>query len=348
MSVKQRIIIAVLWTLLILAVLVAVQAGAVHIAPGAFLSSIAAGLGFSWGEHTDMQQAVLTVVRMPRIMVALLAGASLAAGGTAMQSLFRNPLADPSIIGISSGAALMAAVAIVMTHWANVVFGGWASTLALPLAAFAGAVGTTFLVFGIAREGRRTNVAAMLLAGVAIAALTGALTGLLTFTANDAQLRSIVFWMLGSLGGADLNAVWVLLIAVPIPLIILLRMHKPLNALALGEDQARHIGVNAEAMKRRVVLCTALMVGATVALCGVIGFVGLVVPHMLRLAGGADNRFLLPASALGGAVLLVLADTIARTVAAPAEVPIGVITALCGAPVFLYLLIRGKRNLQFA
>jgi iron complex transport system permease protein len=348
MSTRQRIILIVLAALLVLSMLVAVQAGAVHIPPGAFFSSIAASLGLSTGEHSDMQQAVLMVVRLPRVVVSLLAGAALATGGTAMQALFRNPLADPSIIGISSGAALMAAVAIVMTHWANAVFGGWASTLSLPIAAFIGAVGTTFLVFGIAREGRRTNVAAMLLAGVAIAALTGALTGLLTFTADDAQLRSIVFWMLGSLGGAGLNAVWVLLIAVPIPLIILLRMHKPLNALALGEDQARHIGVNAEAMKRMVVLCTALMVGATVALCGVIGFVGLVVPHMLRLAGGADNRFLLPASALGGAVLLCLADTLARTVAAPAEIPIGVITALCGAPVFLYLLVRRKRSLQFA
>lgn len=347
MSNRQRIIFFSLGTLLVLAVLIAVQAGAVHIAPRVFFSSIAASLGLPASAHTGMQQAVVMVVRLPRVLVSLLAGAALATGGTAMQALFRNPLADPSIIGISSGAALMAAIAIVMTHWAGAVFGAWASTLALPVAAFIGAVGTTFLVFGIAREGRRTNVAAMLLAGVAIAALTGALTGLLTFTANDAQLRSIVFWMLGSLGGADLNAVWILLVAVPVPLIILLRMHKPLNAMALGEDQARHIGVDAEAMKRRVVLCTALMVGATVALCGVIGFVGLVVPHMLRLAGGADNRFLLPASALGGAVLLCLTDTLARTVAAPAEVPIGVITALCGAPVFLYLLVRRKRSLQF-
>lgn len=265
-----------------------------------------------------------------------------------MQALFRNPLADPSIIGISSGAALMAALAIVMSHWTSALIGSWTQSLALPVAAFIGAAGTTLFVFSIARDGNRTNVAAMLLAGVAIAALTGALTGLLTFTADDAQLRSIVFWMLGSLGGADINAVWVLLVAVPIPLLILLRMHKPLNALALGEDQARHIGVDAESMKRKVVICTALMVGATVAICGVIGFVGLVVPHMLRLAGGANNRFLLPASALGGAVLLSLADTVSRTIAAPAEVPIGVITALCGAPVFLYLLIRGKRTLHFA
>ncbi len=348
MSTRQRIILFVLAALLVLAVLVAMKAGAVHIPPGAFFSSIAGTFGLSVGIHSEVQQAVLTVVRLPRVLVSLLAGAALASGGTAMQALFRNPLADPSIIGISSGAALLAAVAIVFTHWAGALFGGWASTMALPLAAFIGAVGTTFLVFGIAREGRRTNVAAMLLAGVAIAALTGALTGLLTFTANDAQLRSIVFWMLGSLGGADITAVWILLVAVPIPLFILLRMHKPLNALALGEDQARHIGVDAERMKKVVVLCTALMVGATVALCGVIGFVGLVVPHILRLAGGADNRFLLPASALGGAVLLCGADTLARTVAAPAEVPIGVITALCGAPVFLYLLVRGKRNLRFA
>lgn len=348
MSGRQRIILASLWALLGITVLVSVQAGAVHVPPGAFFSSMAASLGFEATGHTSMQHAVITVVRLPRVAVALLAGAALASGGTAMQALFRNPLADPSIIGISSGAALMAAVAIVLTSWASALLGGWAGTLALPVAAFAGAVGTTFLVFGIARDGSRTNVAAMLLAGVAIAALTGALTGLLTFLASDAQLRSIVFWMLGSLGGSNMQAVWILLVAVPLPLLVLLRMHKPLNALALGEDQARHIGVNAERMKRIVVLCTALMVGATVALCGVIGFLGLVVPHMLRLAGGADNRFLLPASALGGAVLLCLADTIARTIAAPAEVPIGVITALCGAPVFLYLLVRGKRNLQFA
>lgn len=347
MTARQRAIMALLWAALAGTIVIAMYAGAVRVPLRALFSALLEAAGLSPGGHSDVQRTVLLVVRLPRVAVALLAGAALATGGTAMQALFRNPLADPSIIGISSGAAMMAALSIVLVARVAGLPGAWAATWAVPLGAFLGAVGATLLVFGIAKDGRRTSVAAMLLAGVAIAALAGSVTGLLSFMADDSQLRSIVFWMLGGLGGADRAALWVLLVAVPVPLFILARMHKPLNALALGEQQARHIGVDAERMKRVVVVCTALMVGASVALCGVIGFVGLVVPHMLRLAGGADNRFLLPASALGGAVLLCLADTLARTVAAPAEVPIGTITALCGAPVFLYLLIRNKRTLQF-
>ncbi len=338
---RQRLVLWSLGVLLLLAVLLAAGTGAVNISPAA----MGAMLGIGDAPYDARQVAVLQLVRLPRVLVAMLAGAALAVGGAAMQALFRNPLADPSLIGISSGAGLLAAVAITasasLVHWV----GAWAGAVALPLMAFAGALVTALAVFSISRDGGRTSVPAMLLAGIGVTAITSALTGLLTYTATEAQLRSITFWMLGSLGGADRSALWILLVAVPLPLFAVMRSHRQLNTLALGEAQARYLGVDPERVKTVVVLATSVMVGATVALCGVIGFLGLVVPHILRMVGGADNRYLLPGSLIGGAVLLTAADTVARTIAAPAEVPIGVITALCGAPVFLVLLVKRKSTL---
>ncbi len=337
---RQARILLVCGVALVAAALLAVSVGAMPVKPAAWWSMLVGG-----DAHSAREQAVLTVVRLPRVLLALLAGAALAAGGAAMQALFRNPLADPSIIGVSSGAGLLAALAITATAPLAAVIGAWAGLVALPLLAFIGALASALLVFGIAREGRRTNVAAMLLAGIGITAIAGALTGLLTYTASDTQLRSITFWMLGSLGGADRTAILIMLVAVPLPLVFLLRTHRQFNALALGEQQARYLGVDVERVKRRAIVATAVMVGAAVALCGVIGFLGLVVPHVVRMLGGADNRYVMPASMLAGALLLCLADTLARTMAAPAEIPIGVITALCGAPVFLYLLVRRRKSL---
>lgn len=341
MNRRQRIILWVGLVVLIVVLLFSAATGAVSIPPAAWWSMLTGGV-----QHDARQEAVLMVVRLPRVLLAVLAGAALAVGGAAMQALFRNPLADPSIIGISSGAGLMAALAISVTVPFAAVIGAWAAPIALPIMAFVGALGSALLVFGIARDGRRTNVAAMLLAGIGVTAIAGALTGMLTYLASNEQLRSITFWMLGSLGGADRTAVTIMLVAVPLPMLLILRLNRQLNALALGEQQARLIGVDAERVKRIIIVCTAIMVGASVALCGVIGFLGLVVPHVARMMGGADNRYVLPASMLGGAVLLCLADTLARTIAAPAEIPIGVITALCGAPVFLFLLVRNKRELD--
>jgi iron complex transport system permease protein len=340
MTARQHLILLITALLLVVAAVAAAAIGALYVPLSAWWSMITGGEAHSMG-----QQAVLWVVRLPRVLLALLAGAGLATGGAAMQALFRNPLADPSIIGISSGAGLLAAFAIVAAAPLGALLGAWAGMVTLPVLAFVGALTSAVLVFGIARDGVRTSVGAMLLAGIGITAITGALTGLLTYTASNDQLRSITFWMLGSLGGADRTAITIMLMAVPVPLFLVMRSHRALNALVLGEEQARYLGIDPERVKRRMIVCTAFMVGATVALCGVIGFLGLVVPHVLRMLGGADNRFLLPASALAGALLLVLADTIARTLAAPAEIPIGVITALCGAPVFLFLLVRRKRSL---
>jgi iron complex transport system permease protein len=261
-----------------------------------------------------------------------------------MQGLFRNPLADPSLIGVSSGAALAAVVTIVL---GPVLMGGWADALGpflLPAAAFAGGVGATVLVYRLGTRNGQTSVATMLLAGIAINALAGAGTGLMTFIADDDQLRDLTFWTLGSLGGATWTQLAVVgpcllggMVAAPL-------LARPLNALLLGEGEAFHLGIDTERTKKQVVTLAALVVGAAVAVSGVIGFIGLVVPHLLRLAVGPDHRVLIPGSALLGGALLLGADVLARTIVAPAELPIGIVTALVGAPFFLWLLLRDRNR----
>ena len=334
----------ILWLLGAALPVVAVLAcglGAVAVTPGEIFQVLVARLGLAEGNAVAPQaDAIVWVIRLPRVLMSLLVGGSLALCGTAMQGLFRNPLADPSLIGVSGGAALSAALVIVLGGpWLALVQQQLGLPL-LPVATFVGAVGSTLLIFALAREKRRTNVATMLLAGIAINALAGAGVGLLTYLADDAQLRSLTFWTLGSLGGAQWTSTGWLALATLFTLALLLPMAKSFNALSLGETEARHLGVPVEVLKRRVIVATGLAVGTSVAFCGLIGFVGLVVPHLLRLAGGAQHRYLLPASALGGGVLLTAADTLARTLVPPAEVPIGIVTSMVGAPVFLALLFN--------
>jgi len=325
--------------------LLACGMGAAEVAPGEILAIMGHRLGLTDATgFAAQQEAIVWVIRLPRVLMSLLVGAALAVCGTAMQGLFRNPLADPSLIGVSAGAALAAAMVIVLIGPLLATVERLIGVPVLPLATFGGAVGSTVLIFGLARDKRRTNVATMLLAGIAINALAGAGTGLLTYLADDAQLRSLTFWTLGSLGGANWSQTSWMALATLCSLALLLPMAKSFNALSLGETEARHLGIPVEALKRRVIVATGLAVGASVAFCGLIGFVGLVVPHLLRLAGGAQHRYLLPASALGGAVLLCAADTLARTMVPPAEVPIGIVTSLVGAPVFLGLLFQQKNQ----
>ena len=325
--------------------LLACGMGAAEVSPGEILAIVGHRLGLVEAEgFAAQQEAIVWVIRLPRVLMSLLVGASLALCGTAMQGLFRNPLADPSLIGVSAGAALAAALVIVLIGPLLAEVEALLGLPVLPLATFAGAVGSTVLIFGLAREKRRTNVATMLLAGIAINALAGAGTGLLTYLADDAQLRSLTFWTLGSLGGANWSQTGWMAVATLLSLALLLPVAKSFNALSLGETEARHLGIPVEALKRRVIVATGLAVGASVAFCGLIGFVGLVVPHVLRLAGGAQHRYLLPASALGGAILLCAADTLARTLVPPAEIPIGIVTAMVGAPVFLGLLFQQRKQ----
>lgn len=300
------------------------------------------GLPLEGGPAVEQAELILSQIRMPRTLLGLAVGMVLALCGVAMQGLFRNPLADPGLVGVSSGAALGAAVAIV----GGAVFGGLPEVLApylLSACAFAGGLVVTAVVYHLGRHDGQTNVATMLLAGIALTALAGAAIGLFTYLADDATLRTLTFWNLGSLNGASYARLWPLLLVTLVVVLWLPRRARALNALLLGESEARHLGFEVERLKRELVLCTALGVGAAVAAAGLIGFIGLVVPHLMRLLVGPDHRLLLPASALAGASLLLLADLAARLVLAPAELPIGIVTALIGAPFFLYLLVRGRK-----
>lgn len=293
------------------------------------------------GAELRQAELILGQIRLPRSLLGLMVGAVLALCGVAMQGLFRNPLADPGLVGVSSGAALGAALAIV----GGAAVGGLPDALApylLSLCAFIGGLGVTALVYRLGRRDGQTSVATMLLAGIALTALAGAVIGLFTYLADDATLRTLTFWNLGSLNGASYARLWPLLLVTVAVALWLPRRARALNALLLGESEARHLGFAVERVKGELVLCTALGVGAAVAAAGMIGFIGLVVPHLIRLLVGPDHRVLLPASALAGASLLLLADLAARLTLAPAELPIGIVTALLGAPFFLYLLLRGR------
>jgi iron complex transport system permease protein len=324
------------------AALLSVSLGAIRI-PVARVLAVLTGGGADPALARDA--LVILTIRLPRTLLGLMIGAGLAVSGALMQGLFRNPLADPALVGVSSGAGLAAAGIIVLGDRLLAALGlpGPLPYAVLPAGAFLGGLSATLVLYALATRSGRTAVATMLLAGIALGALSGALTGLLTFASDDRQLRDLAFWSLGSLGGAT----WAKVTA-SAPLILPVLAALPflgrgLNALVLGEAEAVHLGVPVERLKRACILLVAVAVGASVAAAGVIGFVGLVVPHALRLVIGPGHRLLLPAAALLGGAFLVLADVVARIVAAPAELPIGIVTALVGAPVFLWLLLGRAR-----
>jgi iron complex transport system permease protein len=335
----RRVLIA-LGVALGIAIIVALGRGAVGLSPGEVIAALGNKLGLDLGDTDDRRLAIVWSVRMPRVVLALLVGAALACSGAALQGVARNALADPTLVGVSGGAALGAVTAIVLGGplLAHSTFGVWL----VPVAAFGGALLSTRAALAIARVGGATSGVTILLAGIGLAALAGSGVGILLYLADDAALRSVTFWSLGSVGGAT----WTLVAAVALPIglavVWLPRLAAELDRLALGELEARHVGVDVDRLIRRVTGLAALAVGAAVAACGSIAFVGLVVPYLARAILGPGHRSLLPACALGGAVLLVVADLIARTIVAPAELPIGVITALAGAPVLLALVRRGR------
>jgi iron complex transport system permease protein len=291
------------------------------------------------GVGSDADAAIVWTLRVPRTLLAALVGAVLGLAGAVMQGLFRNPLADPGLLGVSAGGALGAVAAIVV---GVPLLPEALRPAAVALAAFAGALMATVLVLRIALVQGRVSVPLMLLGGVAMNALAGAGTGFLIFAADDLQLRDIMFWTMGSVAGAAGPGLVVALVAAAPLLLMLPFLARALNALILGEAEASHLGIRVEAVKWSAVGATTLAVGAAVAASGTIGFVGLVAPHLARLVGGSDHRWVLAASALLGALLLVAADALARIAVVPAELPIGLVTALVGGPFFLALL-RGRR-----
>ncbi|WP_234567159.1 FecCD family ABC transporter permease [Rhodohalobacter sp. 614A] len=324
-------------------IVISVGIGAVSISPLQVLAILLdqIGISTSWSFEA-VQQAILLNIRLPRIILAVLIGAALAVSGASMQGLFRNPLADPGLIGVSSGAALATAVAMVILSSITSPVIDFLGTALLPLAAFVGGTTATIMVYQLSTKNGKTNVATMLLAGIAINAMANAMIGFMIFLANDDQLRDLTFWTLGSLGGAMWSSVWVILPFLVAAMIFLPRLSRGLNAILLGESEAKHLGVRVERLKKMIIVFVGLVVGAAVSVSGVIGFVGLVVPHILRLWIGPDHRFLIPGSAILGGLLLLSSDLLARTIVAPAELPIGVITAFIGAPFFLWLLLRNR------
>lgn len=288
----------------------------------------------------ETARLILLEIRLPRTLLGLLAGAALGASGAVMQGLFRNPLADPGLIGVSSGSALATAAVIVLGDGALAgliaPLGPWAA----PAAGLAGGFAATLLLYAIATRGGATSIATVLLGGVALSAFAGALTGVLVFLANDRELRDLTFWTLGSLSGASWPRIAALLPFLAAGAACLPPLAHPLNALLLGEADAFHMGASVQWAKRLSLLAVASMVGACVSAVGIIGFVGMLTPHLVRLMAGPDHRVVLPGSALLGALLLLASDTAARTLAAPAEMPVGIITAALGAPCFFWLLLR--------
>ena len=282
---------------------------------------------------------VIVNLRLPRAVLAVLIGGSLSVAGAMMQGLFRNPLADPGLIGVSSGAALGASMVIVLgfslPHF---------EFLTLPIAAFVGGILATVVVIRLSFSGSKAIVANMLLAGIAINAIAGACTGLLVYISDDEQLRSLTFWTMGSLGGATWQMLPYVFVFAFLPALVGLPLAKSINALLLGESEALLLGVNVEWLKRMIIVFVCIMVGTSVSLTGMIGFVGLVVPHLCRLMFGPDNRKVILGSLLLGGNILLTADLISRTIVAPAELPIGIVTSIVGGPFFIYLLFRNRKT----
>ena len=296
---------------------------------------------FLLGDGGNQASVIIGKIRLPRVILAAIVGAVLAMSGAAMQGLFRNPLADPSLIGVTAGASLGASIAIVASG------STLSGLLGVSLGAFVGGLLAVIVVFRLATSASGTSVATMLLAGIAITALTGAITSMLDFYADNAMLRRISLWRMGGLDGANYHRVLLACTIGGLVLLALPRYATALNALLLGESEARYLGVDLHRVKIGLIIIVAIGVGTSVALAGTIGFVGLVVPHIMRMLIGPDHRALLPASALAGALLLVLADTVARVALAPTELPVGVVTALIGVPFFISLLRqRGHYGMQ--
>jgi len=313
--------------------------GAVAVSWQEIATAISKSLGKPSSAMT-LHESIFLQIRFPRACLCLLAGASLAVAGVLLQALFRNPLVEPGLIGTSSGSAFGAGLYLVLGASFQIHAGEWT----LPIAACLGGILATLLVVFLANsaETGKTSITALLLTGIAINSLFMSGVGFLSYIARDPQARSITFWNLGTLSGANWEAVVALSVVFFLCMLLALRHAKELNTLMLGEEEAAYLGTNIAQLKRNVILLNVLLVGVTTAFVGVIGFVGLIAPHMIRLVSGSDNRHLIYGSALCGAILLTMADLTARLLLKPAELPIGIVTSMVGVPIFILLLKKGK------
>ncbi|MDA1096585.1 MAG: iron chelate uptake ABC transporter family permease subunit [Chloroflexi bacterium] len=340
-SVTARLVVGgvALGTLFVVAAGVALSMGPVKIPLDHVAGILFAQIGIDQTSFSRTEELVVLQLRLPRIVVSGLVGMALAVSGATMQALFRNPMAEPGIIGVSAGGAAGGVLAIAFGLNGAVGF-------ALPFFSFLGAMGATLFVYGIASIGGRVSMATLLLAGIAVSAfLSAVVSAIITFIPDNGALRGILFWLAGGLDSRSWDHVRV---AAPFILFgtgVVSLYSRDLNLLTLGDDDARSLGVRVNRVRPILIVASALVTGVAVAVSGIIGFVGLVVPHMLRIVVGPDNRLLIPLSAIGGAVFLLLADTVARTVVQPAELRVGIVTAFVGAPFFLFLLVRNRRRI---
>ncbi|MEJ0025677.1 MAG: iron ABC transporter permease [Rhizomicrobium sp.] len=341
---RRLIVLTALGAGLVTACLIAATLGALSIPFSHVVAALLARAGIDIGVPVaPVEDAALFAIRLPRVALGLGVGATLGLAGAALQALFRNPLADPGLIGVSGGAACGAVGWIVLGAQLPL----WMHTgFAMPAAAFLAGLIATGGVYIIGRTQTRTDIATLLLAGLAVNALTTAVVGYLTYLGSDAQLRALTFWLLGGLGGATWDQIWPVLLIMAATGTGFGILARGYDLFALGENAAGHLGLAVETVRRATILLVALGVGASVALTGIIGFVGLAAPHLVRLLGGSAHRFVLPGSALLGALLVVLADVAARLLVMPAELPIGVVTSALGAPFFIWLLRRRLREVS--
>ncbi len=333
---QNKFFFPVLIVLLVTVLLCAIAFGAVAILPSDMFSAIQHF--FQGKPSANIYEGVFLQLRLPRVLLCAITGAILSVSGVLMQGLFRNPIVEPGLVGTSSGAALGASIVFVMATRFSPEVKSFTGPFLVPLVAFFGALAATYTVYSLAKNAKRVSIMSLLLVGIAVNAVCLSATGFMSYTARDPQARSITFWNLGTFSGASWLQVFIVGAVAAVIFLVSLRYSKQLNTLLLGEEEAGYLGVDTDKLKRRIMLLNTAMVSVATAFVGVISFMGLIVPHVLRLLIGSDNKRLLPASMILGATLLTLADMCARLVLAPAEVPIGIITSLIGAPVFIILL----------
>jgi iron complex transport system permease protein len=343
---RWKIIIIILFVTLIVTIAVAAAIGPIPISPIDVYKIIIQRIPFLGNliqePMSPVSREVVLIVRLPRVLAAALVGVALSTSGTTLQGLLRNPMADPYIIGVSAGASLGATIAMAFSLGFSVL----GALYAIPLMAFVGALGTVFLVYTLSKNSEGMSMLTLLLIGIAVTSFFSAIVTLIRLVSSETTL-TIVFWLLGSLNLTTWNYVYLISPFVIIGLGVMLYFARDLNTIALGEDQAKHLGVEIETLKKIMLVCVSLMTAAAVSISGIIGFIGLIIPHTVRLLVGPDHRILIPASALAGAIVLIICDTLARTVMSPSEVPVGIITALLGGPFFIYLLTRKKNRSRY-
>lgn len=335
---KNKFFFPIIIVLLVTVLICAIAFGAVPILPSDMYLSVKHF--FNGQGPANIYEGVFIQLRLPRVLLCAITGAILAVSGVLMQGLFRNPIVEPGLVGTSAGAALGASIVFVMAPQFSPALKSFTGPLLVPIVAFSGALLATYIVYSLAKNAKRVSIMSLLLIGIAVNAVCLSGTGFMSYIARDPQARSITFWNLGTFSGASWQQVFIVGSVAAIIFIFSLRYSKQLNTLLLGEEEAGYLGVDADKLKRRIMLLNTAMVSVATAFVGVISFMGLIVPHVLRLLIGSDNKRLLPASMITGAMLLVLADMCARLILSPAEVPIGIITSLVGAPIFIILLKR--------